>query len=67
MGLVLDRLGNWLGRALSRPVHVHGPQDGRGEQGQHGDDQATVTDNYTYWFGHDLNLGHVQVLRKRLP
>ena len=32
MGLVLDRLGNWLGRALSRPVHVHGsaqptPQD----------------------------------------
>ena len=24
MGLVLDRLGNWLGRALSRPVHVHG-------------------------------------------
>ena len=24
MGLVLDRLGNWLGRMLSRPVHVHG-------------------------------------------
>ena len=24
MGLVLDRLGNWLGRMLSRPVHVQG-------------------------------------------
>ncbi len=24
MGLVLDRLGSWLGRTLSRPVHVHG-------------------------------------------
>ena len=23
MGLVLDHLGSWLGRTLSRPVHVH--------------------------------------------
>ena len=23
MGMVLDRIGNWLGRTLSRPVHVH--------------------------------------------
>lgn len=23
MGMVLDRIGNWLGRILTRPVHVH--------------------------------------------
>jgi hypothetical protein len=24
MGFMLDRMGNWLGRTLTRPVHVHG-------------------------------------------